>query len=341
MIDSARARTSSSVRWATRLLVFAGLFLAVGWSAFWYIAQNMAMRELHVQLDREARRGRFWSCESLESGGYPFAVVIDCRAPRLRIEDDATRTMSAKQAVVRAQLLTPTLVEIELSGPASFKSGERVSTARWSSLRVDLRGLPARLDRVSVVGNDIDAHPAELPPVAVKTLHLHFKRNAPSSMAPFALTLGAAGVDSPALAQFVGPGEPILLTLLGTVTQVDAAGVGHWSDRLEAWRAAGGRVAVTALNVSRGDVALQGDGLLGLDQLHRIDGRLALRLRNAGPAQLAIAEASVKIQSNSLSGQLAAGILGRPGELKFDLSAENGSLSVGPLRRLLLLPPLY
>lgn len=341
MPEQGIARKSSALRSVVLLVGFACVFLAAGWSAYWYIAQNMALRELHVQLDREARRGRIWSCDTIQSGGYPLSISIDCLAPRLRIEDDAPKTFAAKRAVIRARLYAPTLVEIDLSGPATAKIEDDVSTLDWSALRVDLRGLPMRFDRLSVVGSNLELSVAGAPSTKIDTLHAHLKRTAPVGQAPFGLTLGLAGVESPALTRFGGPGEPALLTLLGTITQVDAAGVGHWSDRLEAWRAAGGRLAVTALNLARGDVSLQGEGLLGLDQRHRVEGKLGLRLRNAGPALLALAEAAGKLQRNSLSGQLAAGILARPGELKFDVSAENGSLSVGPLRRLLALPPLY
>lgn len=341
MPEQGTARKTSTLKSFIMLLGFACVFLAAGWSAYWYIAQNMALRELHVQLDREARRGRIWSCDSLRSGGYPLSVSIDCLAPRLRIEDDGPKSFSAKRAVIRAQLYAPTLVAIDLSGPASARVDDDVTTLDWSSVRVDLRGLPMRFDRLSAVGSNVEVAWAGAPPTKVETLHVHLKRAAPVAQATFGLTLGLAGIESSALTKFGGPGEPALLTLLGTITQVDAAGVGHWSDRLEAWRAAGGRMAVTALNLARGDVSLQGEGLIGLDQRHRIEGKLGLRLRNAGPALLAVAEAAGKLQRNSLSGQLAAGILARPGEMKFDVSAENGSLSVGPLRRLFALPPLY
>lgn len=341
MSDPGSGRKPSALRSVLLLVGFACVFLAAGWSAYWYIAQNMALRELHVQLDREARRGRIWSCDAIQSGGYPLSISIDCLAPRLRIEDDEPKSFMAKRAVIRAQLYAPTLVEIDLSGPASAKIEDEVSTFDWATLHIDLRGLPMRFDRLSVVGNNLAISVSGASPTKIETLHLHLKRTAPVAQAPFGLTLGLAGLEPPALTRFAGPGEPVLLTLLGTITQVDAAGVGHLSDRLEAWRAAGGRLAVTALNLARGDVSLQGDGLVGLDQRHRVEGKLGLRLRNAGPALLALAEAAGKLQRNSLSGQLAAGILARPGELKFDVSAENGSLSVGPLRRLLALPPLY
>ena len=330
---------------APRLLLltgFACVFLTIGWSIYWYVAQTMAMREFRAQIDREAQRGRFWSCDSVESTGYPLSVSIDCRAPRLRIANEAApRTISAQRAIISARLYAPTLVEIDLSGPTSFETGTKRSEMEWSALQIDLRGLPVRLDRLSIVGRGLVVHPAGSPTTKIETLHAHLKRTAPVAMAPYGLTLGLAGVDSPEITSMAGPGDPALVTLLGVVTQLDAAGAGHWAERLESWRTAGGRLSIAALTLTRGAFSLQGEGLIGLDQQHRPEGKLSANLRNAGPVLLALAEATGKLDRSTIAGRIAAGILGRPGDLKVDISAEDGALSPRPLRRALSLPPLY
>lgn len=332
----------ASARSVVLLAGFAGLFLIVGWSAYWYVAQRLAMRELHVQLDREARHGRIWSCNSLSSSGYPLSISIDCDTPNLRVEDSVSlRNLSVKRATVRAQLYAPTLVQIDLFGPALLEDNARKADINWSSLQIHLRGLPARLDRLSIVGRDLVAKTDDLPTTKIDALHAHLKRTAPTAMAPYGLTVGLAGVDWPLIDKFAGPGGPALLTLVGTVTQLDAAGAGHWAERLEDWRVAGGRLSVAALSLTRGDISLQGEGVLGLDQLHRPDGKLAVRFHNAGPALLALVEAAGRLDRNTIAGRLAGKILGGPGDLKFNVSAESGSLSIGPVRRMLMLPPLY
>lgn len=320
---------------------FAVLFLAVGWSAYWYIAQRMALREFHAQLNREAQFGRIWSCESVTSGGYPLAVVLDCLEPKLRIEEGAaTQTFSAKRALIRAQLYMPKLVEIELSAPADLETPDTKASMDWSSLQISARGLPERLDRLSIVGRNVTARFADLPATTIETLHFHLKRTAPMHMAPYGVTAGLAGVNSPVLSAYLGPGGLALLTALGAVTQLDAANAGQWSDRMESWRAAGGRISIATLTLTRDDFALQAEGSLGLDQMHRPDGKLTINLRNAGPTLLAIFESAGKLQRNTIGGRLAASLLSR-GDLKLDASAESGALSIGPLRRAFPLPPLY
>lgn len=338
-------RGETAKRTARRGLVwaacFAVLFLALGWSAYWYVAQRIALREFHAQLEREAQFGRVWSCESLTSSGYPFAVMLDCLEPKLRIEEGAAaQTLSAKRALIHAWLYMPKLVEIELSAPASVEANETTTSIDWSTLQISARGLPHRLDRLSIVGRNLTMRLASLPPTTVDTLHFHLKRTASAPMAPYGLTLGLAGANSPSLSTYIGPGGPALLTVLGAVTQLDAASAGQWADRMESWRVAGGRISIAALSLTRDDFALQAEGALGLDQAHRPDGKLSINLRNAGPALLAIFEGAGKLQRNTISGQIAAAVLSK-GDLKLAISAESGALSIGPLRRAFLLPPLY
>ena len=337
-------RTAGSRPWRIAIwtFCFSIVFLAVGWSAYWYIAQHLALREFDRQLEREAGFGRVWSCESVKSGGYPLAISLDCLAPRLRIEEGMNaQSWSAGRAIIHAQLYAPNLVEIDLTGPGQFSTDTTQVAVNWSELRTSARGLPARLDRLSIVGRDLKATLADRPLANVDALHFHLKRTAPAAMAPYSVEAGMAGLASPVLTGVLGAGSPALFTLLGGVTQLDAAGLGNWTERMEAWRASGGRISIVATNLARDDFAIQGEGVLGLDAQHRPEGRMAVRLRNAGPLLLALAEASGRLQRNTLAGQLTAGILGRPGELKFDAAGENGALSVGPLRRILALPPLY
>lgn len=339
--DNSSAVLRGAKRHGVLAACFAVLFLALGWSAYWYVAQRMAMREFHAQLEREAQFGRIWSCESVTSGGFPLAVMLDCLEPRLRVEEGLeTHNLSARRAVIQAQLYMPKLVEISLSTPASLETNGVKTSIDWSSFQISTRGLPDRLDRLSIVGRDLTVASDGLPTTTAETLHFHLKRTSAAFMAPYGVTAGLAGVNSPAFARYIGPGGRGLLTMLGAVTQLDAASAGHWIDRLESWRAAGGRISIAALSLTRDDFALQAEGALGLDLLHRPDGKVAVNLRNAGPALLAMFEGAGKLQRNTISGRIAAAVLSK-GDLRLDASAENGALSVGPLQRVLALPPLY
>lgn len=333
---------SASWRSALWLGAFACVFLIVGWSAYWYVARRMAEREFHRQLEREAQIGREWSCESLAFSGYPLSISIDCLGPRLRAADGAdTTTISARRALIAARLYTPTLVDIDVTAPAEVDTDGARTSLDWTSLEIETRGLPKRLDRFSMIGRGLTVKFSDSSASRADAIHLNLRRTTSSHMAPYALALGLAGIDAPALAKLIGPGGPALFTALGSVTQLDAATAGLWTERLQSWSAAGGRVTIAALNLARDAFAVEAEGSVGLDQQHMPDGKFAVKMRNAGPALLALAEASGKVQRNSIAGHLALSILGKPGELKFDVTAEGGALSIGPLRRLLALPALY
>ena len=333
---------SASWRSALWLGVFACVFLFVGWSAYWYVARRMAENEFHTQLEREAQVGRIWTCASLTFRGYPLSISIDCSDPRLRIENGAgAAIISARRALIAARLYTPTLVDIDVTAPAEVDTDDARTSLDWTSLQIETRGLPKRLDRLSIVGRGVTVEFANSAASRADAIHLNLRRTTPSQMAPYALALGLAGIDSPALTKLIGAGGPALFTALGSVTQLDAATAGLWTERLQSWSAAGGRATIAALSLTRDAFAVEAEGSVGLDQQHRPDGKFAVKVRNAGPALLALAEASGKVQRNSIAGQLALGVLGRPGELKFDVTADGGALSIGPLRRLLTLPALY
>lgn len=320
------------------LALFSCAFLLCGWTVYWQIARSLAEGELHKQIEREARLGRVWTCDTLEFGGYPLAITLECDGPKLRIGDDLA---SAKRALVSARLYAPSLVNIDVSGPAEFHSEAARDSFDWKSLQISTRGLPRRLDRFSVISQGLNIRVLGSASAKIETVHLHLRRMSPVQMAPYALVVGLGGIDWPSLTQVIGPGNPALLTALGSVTQLDAANSGAWQERVELWSAAGGRVSIAALDLTRDDIALHAEGAGGIDQEHRPEGRYAVRVRNAGPALVALAENLGAFKRGTLAAQLAMGVLSRPGELKFDVVAENGMLSAGPLRRVLALPPLY
>ena len=329
---------SSYLRKLLWLAAFSSAFLICGWSVYWQVARNLAERELSNEIEREARFGRVWTCSKLEFRGYPLSITVDCAGPNLRVDDDL---ISAKRALITARLYAPTLVDIDVSGPAEFRSETTQGSFDWKSLQVSTRGLPRRLDRLSVIGQELTTRLPESAPTKIKTVHLHLRRTSPIQMAPYSLVVGLAGIDWEPLTQVIGRGNPALFTALGAVTQLDAANEGTWQERAERWSGAGGRVSITALDLTRDDFVLHAEGAAGIDRRHRPDGKLAMRVRNAGPALMALAESLGAFRRGTLAGQLALGLLNRPGELKFDVIAENGTLSAGPLRRVLTLPPLY
>ena len=336
------------LRTAGLLTLAAALFLAVGWSVFWYVAHRSAMGELDRWLAAEAADGRTWACAQLRSGGYPIAIEIDCDQPTLKVADGPeTSTAALAHALVRAPLYTPKLVTVDLTGPLTIAAGAISSSASWRNLQVSTRGLPDRLDRLSIVGDgariETKIGGMAIAPVSIVAFQAHVRRASGAIAAPFNLALSIAGVESPVLDAATGSAIPAVFAAIGSVTQVDKAPLGTLPERIELWRAAGGRVTVNLLSLQKGALAIQGEGGLGLDQARRLDGKLDIRMQNANEPLMALATRLGLFQQGSLVGALASTLLAQNagGETRFALSFENGSLGVGPLKGILPLPPLY
>jgi hypothetical protein len=351
MPDQSPRLRSNRLRTAAYLALFACVFLIVGWSAFWFLAHRSALRELKTVLSLEAAQGRDWSCGEMTSGGYPFAIEIDCEHPAFRsTADGMAATVDLRRALIRAPLYTPKLVTIDLTGPAEtvFESIPMRATVDWRALQLSSRGLPDRLDRLSIVGEgaEIETRPTDAPPsrVRIVAFQTHLRRASGAIGSPYNIAASFAGVESAALDLATGSQIPAVIAAIGSVTQADKALGGGLAEKLELWRASGGRVTINLLSLQKGALAIQAEGALGLDQGRRPDGKLDLRLQNAAGPAMNLATQLGLIEPNSLAATLFRALLEGAktgGETRIGLAFENGALSVGPLKGVLLLPPLY
>ena len=337
------------VRKIAALVGFAAAFLGIGWSAYWYIAQRTALRALNAALAAEQREGRTWRCDTMSSGGYPFAVQIDCEGLTTLAEtSDGTIEAHARKARVRAPLYTPKLVTVDLTAPGEISIGQsnlRIALD-WNSLEISTRGLPDRLDRISIVGARADLATSvggvAAPPAKIAAFEAHARRAAGAPGSTYNLAVSLAGLDAKPLDAIIGGVDPAVFAAFGSVNQVDRATVGSFAERVELWRAAGGRLTVNVASLIKGSFAAQAEGSLGIDQSRRIDGKLDLRIRNASiplanlGGLLGIPGLPVAAIAGSLLGAKRDG-----DETRLGVSFENGQLGVGPLKNLATLPPLY
>lgn len=332
----------SRAKTAALLLLFAGAFLFVGWSIFWALAHRAATGELKAWLDWEARNGRTWSCQSMTTGGYPLSIDIDCSEPSMRA---GKLSVTARRAMISAPLYTPKLVTINLTGPGEAIADTQFR-ANWKRLEISTRGLPERLDRLSVSGEGalLEGDAAAASPTRILAISSQWKRASVGANAPYSFAISLAGVENSALDAVTGTGDPAVIAAIGAVTQVDRAVGASLPERTEAWRDAGGRVGVQLLAVRKGPLGIQAEGTLGLDQSRRLDGKLDFTLNNFGTILTNFGSRF------GLEGPIAAamsllgampGQTSKQGEMRVGIAFENGAVSVGPLKRVLSLPPVY
>jgi hypothetical protein len=338
-------RRWSKFRTSGLLALFACVFLFLGWSIFWAVAHSAAVSELDLWLMRESASGRVWACGAMTSGGYPFSIDIECDRPSLRLASNQD-SITAGHASIKAPLYTPKLVIVDVSGPldVSFGSNATEVRANWKTLQFSARGLPERLDRLSMSGEEakIDSRfGVASATTKIAAFHAQWKRASVSADAPYNFSTSLAGVESPLLDAIAGASDQAIVAATGAVTQVDRVIGGTPSQRIDAWRSAGGRVGLQLLAIRKGPISIQAEGAFGLDQTRRLDGKVDFRLDNAAVVFKNLGE---RFGLNGAAVRLLGALLGpsKPGdETRFGVAFENGAVSIGPLKGIVTLPPLY
>ncbi len=326
-------------------VLFAIVFLATGWSIFWYVAHRLALRELQETLGQEARAGRTWTCKSISSGGYPFSININCDG--FSVTADAERgaiVAHARAASVRAPLHSLKRVTVNVESPADVEIPGVVPLVglEWKTLQFSARGLPDRLDRLSASGSDLSIRIGDAPTSQVALFQSNVRRAPGASDGAFNFEFSIGGIRSRILDLAIGGEQLALLAGVGSVTQVDRGAAGSLPERMERWRIVGGRAVVNQLTLLKGDFAIQAEGAIGLDPAHRPEGKIDLRIQNAADRISGLA------RNLGVAGPIAGALLGgllpmdrQTGELRLQASLDNGQLGIGPFKALVALPPLY
>lgn len=310
---------------------------AAAWSAYWFIGSHVTGTAIANWMTRESENGRRWTCHDQRIGGFPFRFELSCSAVSF---EDARLTGSAGPLRAVALAYKPNHVIAELDGPAqaTLPSGQNFK-ATWTQLRTSTVISGGRLQSYDSVLEGFRASQAgaagDVPVAQAANLETHLRQtpDAPPAEPSFDLAIDGKGVASPLIDALLGSPDPGDLTLRATMTRADAIGAGHPIDNLERWRMAGGKISIAQLKATRGRVALDVKGELGIDDAHRIAGRVEGTA--AGLEQLL-----------SRGGGLLGGLINLrqpanpPRGLPFALTLRDGRVMMGPIA-LLALQPLY
>lgn len=327
-------------RWGLFLPVILLMLLVAGWSAFWFVARARTTDALASWAAREAEHGRHWTCPNQSVGGFPFRFELSCdnptfagTTPRGPVEG------SLKRFLAVAQIYRPSHIIVEAQGPLAVRTpqtGESLELG-WSNLDASILVPGGKLSQVSLVvaAPAMRAETAAGEPLVVigETLEAHLRPSPSHAEADRAVDivakLGKATV--PPLDDLLGTSDPADLEFQATVTRTDAFGIKTRIEELEDWRAAGGRLDVALLGVAKGPQRIAARGQLGLDDLHRPQGRI--------DAQVAGVEDLLRRFGiggrNGLAGLLAGGL-----EILGGKAPQKAAPSAGGAPQLTALPPI-
>jgi len=224
----------------------------------------------------EAAAGRQWTCADRRIGGFPFRIELACATLTLQRPD-----MQAKlgPTTIVAQVYKLGHVIAEAAGPLQVTAGSTSIEATWSRLQTSLQIGPDGPQRGDLVADKpvVKVTAADVDPftVAAATLETHL-RPSPTDATTADWALRAGGATIPGLDGLIGGAEPADLDLVIAVTRARDLPARPVAAELERWRSAGGRVDISRAGLVKGPRRVEGNGTLGLDELHRPQGQLSL-----------------------------------------------------------------
>ncbi len=357
--------------------------IAAAWTGFWFYAASTARTIIAAWQAQEAALGRVYRCGSQSIGGYPFRIEVQCADADVELSNaQPALGIKVKNILVAAQVYSPTLLIGEITGPVTVGELNRPASlsANWTLAQLSIRGLPSALQRVSMTFDDLKLTSlinGVSPIFAAKHLELHGRPNADSSpgnpIVDLAVELIAATAPSAGPIFAVPADASIAATMRGIRDFITKP----MSVRLREFQAAGGRIDVTSLRLTRGESVAVAAGRLGLTASGRLDGQVNMTVAGfdrfiasiGGIEKLA---PSIKLPDGSnalngldrLSGSLnrllpglgavvqggaatgLLGLLGQPAQLEgrsavaLALQFDDGAATLGPIR-LGQVPPLY
>ncbi len=318
--------------------------LAIAWTAAWFVIRDRTRAGIDEWVGAEAASGRRWSCADRAFGGYPFRLEVRCA--NLTVERPDVHVSLGRLLVV-SQVYRPRHVIAEASGPLRIEAGPTRVDGRWRLLQASAVTSDGGLDRLSLVVEAPTATMADpgappgAPPLefSSRRFEAHL-RPEPAQEGTYDLALRTDAAVIPGLDELVGGTEPADLAASLDVTQAsDLPARPLWSE-LERWRIAGGRVNLASLTMAKGARRAEAKGAVGIDELHRPEGRLDISAAGLGGLLGRFATGS------GIGGALIGAILGTPGPESRPapragadaalkplppLRLEGGRLYVGPL----------
>jgi hypothetical protein len=295
--------------WRMLLPLAVVLALALAWSSYWAFAFRTARTEIAAQRQAWAVEGRQLACAAESWGGYPFRIEFTCERPALVMPGAGLRAARLRAV---AMAYDPWHVLLLVDGPTQLDRG--------SAAPLDLEHGTAIASLRFAAAGATPAVSVQLPRLAVKgwytaddvTIHTR-----PEADGATGLAVAATGSN------YQPAGRPPLVV-------ADA--------RLQGRVTPDGLLRVDAIALQEGPVLFKGDGEVGLDDAHRLSGRLATET-NDFEGLMSLLEPHLVMTPEQFAGlKTMLGLLARTG--KVNIVARDGDLYVGPVR-VAPLPPLY
>ncbi len=323
--------------------------LCLGWTALWLFAQRQAGHAMDAWIAAEAGRDRLWTCPDRTIAGFPLQLRVSCSEPSFRGKvGGESLDVTAAHFDAYADLYQPNAIEVSVTSPVKIMRAGRddPETLTWQALTIQGRMLADGRARVALAAEDPVLEGGDGTSKAAQ-VELRFAPAAgiPSQDKAYEVWFKLLDGSVPAVDAITGEAAPVSLDERGVLTAVEPPTAQPWPVQIEAWRQTGGAFDLTSLAVRKGGFRGEAQGRLGLDEAHRVSGRLQTALWGYEPlaARFGIPARALSMGS-ALSKLLNGGSSKAASEqpsLKMPVSLSDGRVSVGPVATSVRLAPLY
>ena len=343
-------------RLGARLLIVIPLIISVVWCGLWFGASRLSVGYLQSWNNREEALGRTWSCENIQTGGFPFSFTLTCLKPALKA--------NLKSGPINAAFgefkafwtpLHPLSAEVHILGPMQFETtgAPRKVIAKWDEFLINLNSGLVSPPLATIAARKIDL---KITTPAGEVISVFFGKTnvelipSKSDQGAESLRAIASGeeIDSPVLNHMAGNPELGSFKAAFNIEKFDHLKRGDMFARLESWRGANGLLAISELKFAKGRLVLEANGTIRLDRLRRPEGQL--QTRTAGLSSL-FERLGIPALGGPRGG-LLGGLFRKQGApanqlddpssrfIPLPLTLRDGFVWVGPLRTPVALPPV-
>lgn len=263
-------------------LGIAVLVVVLIWTGVWFYAASEIKKSVAMMAEADGVTNPKITCGDLSVGGFPFRFDVAC-SDAVAVSGD----VRAELAELRGSVLVyqPTLLRFWARSPLNLRdefTGSR-STLSFSSLEMSARFKDWRIDRVSLVGDQLkwadalfaDAVIAEAAHLETHLLDIPEAHQADADLAALASFAKIEGLFVPGLAINAGT-VSLEAEMTGLPDDVRAFAE---PGMIERFRDTGGQLKIVSLKAEDGENFVDATGNAGLDDQARVDGQVTLKSR--------------------------------------------------------------
>ena len=320
-----------------RIIILGAVVLLViaAASGAWFYAAGQISQQVEALAFNDGETSPQLSCANLSVSGYPFAFDVDC-TDAVIVSGDILIEVPGLRASAQVTNLFHYILSAKGAAEISDSFSGQRSTLAWSGMQASLRFADGRIERLSVVADDLAWNDSLFTDALIAHAghaEMHFGDmpeafDPANGLASLAIYLVAQDVEVPALT-LANTEVEAEAELSGVPADVFALGA---TPVLPLWQQAGGRLKVVSVRASDPNSDLTAQGDLGLDDQGYLEG--ALEISSAGVA------GRIGPMIEEPWRTLVLGVAGPDGRHTNQLNFRGGALSSG-LVPIASLPPLF